>query len=60
MVVMAMVSDAQVANLARVIEKCKLDGRDSDGTRRLSSQSCACEALKTVNWMVALAMVLDV
>ena len=35
---MAMVSDARVANLARVIINCKLGGRDGDGARRLSSQ----------------------
>ena len=37
MVAMAMVSDAQVANLARVIENCKLDGRNGDGIGRASS-----------------------
>ena len=37
MVAIAMVLDGWVANRTRVIENCKLDGRDSDGTRRLKS-----------------------
>ena len=36
-VAIAMVLDGWVANLARVIENCNLDGRDGYGTRRLSS-----------------------
>ena len=41
-----MVLDGSRANHARVIKTCKLDGRNSDGTRRLKSQNFKNHALR--------------